>query len=114
MPVEEQRAARVRGQFAPLPASVARVEREASIVEAFGQHHPSRGPAVGCRRRERHGLGELDNLSGFLVPALELAERIRIEIASPQRLRPLHSQISTDPSFRLVISDGRAGEARTA
>ena len=71
---------RVRGQLAALAALVVRVEVEAALVGALQQHHPRGRAAVGRRGCERHRLRDRDaRVLRLAEPALELAQRVRIE-----------------------------------
>ena len=87
LPVEAERCLRVCLQLPALPARVPRVEGEAALVRALQQHEAQRRPAVRCRCRQRDGLGPVDARSdGGVEPQAELAERVGVEITSPQRL----------------------------
>ena len=70
----EERGVRVRCQLDALPALVVRVEGEAALVRALQEHHPHRRPALGCRGREGHCLGDGAAAAAcVLESALELA-----------------------------------------
>ena len=79
-------AARVLGQLAPLSAGVVREERQPALVGVLQQDHPRRRGAVARRGRQGHRLRHLDaRLARFREPALELAERVRVEVAPAER-----------------------------
>ena len=54
-----------------------RVKHEAVLVEAFQQHHPRIGPAVGVDSRKRHCLGiDRFGASGVGEPGGKQAQRL--------------------------------------
>src|SRR5205085_7607987 len=86
MPVEAESRSGILGELTPFPALVAREEDEAALVESFHQDHSYGGAAVSGCGRERRRLGQLDpGAPGFLEPGLELAKRIRVEVALAKR-----------------------------
>ena len=72
---------RVDGELLTLAAVEVGVEAEATSVDAAEQHHARRRSTVGRAGGDDHGVGlQLTVLAGVVEPALELDERINVEI----------------------------------
>jgi hypothetical protein len=84
-PPERQRGARIGGELAAFLAFVVGEKREAAHVAHFQQHRARPRLAVASDRRERHRvwLHEL-LLRGLREPAVELHDRVGIELATAQ------------------------------
>ena len=116
VPVDRDRAVRVRGQLAALAALAVGVERHAAVVDPAQQHHADRRAAVrrgrGERRRLRlgHALG-----AGERVPVEDLLERIgHAHIAIATYLVSRYSSMPSLPPSRpkpdaLTPPNGAAG-----
>src|SRR5436190_2121143 len=89
VPVDEERRARVRLELPALAARVVRVEDEPLLVEALEQHHPQGRLPLARRGRERRRLGRAHDGPRLLEPALELPQRVGVQLAPPQRHLPL-------------------------
>src|SRR5207249_7111131 len=84
-PIEYERGVWIFGEFPPFAAPVVREEDEATFIQTFQQHNPSRGPSALVRRGQGHS-GWLKQLGveGLLEPLLKLPNRIRFKLDAPQ------------------------------
>ena len=98
-PVEQHRRPRVLGDLLALAAEVVRVEDESALVEALQEHHPRGGRAARRRGGKHDRLGRRHGVGSLGVPGGELAQRIGVEVGSPQRCAA-HTAFCTLPPFR--------------